>query len=359
MPNILWLSEINESDLGSVGAKAKSISELYQSGLTVPPAFCITNEALKYFLDSTGANSKESIIWSELPTDLRREIEEAYDNINIDPEIQGVNKPTFSLIKAGRDVPAVVVRISSGNVPEKSTILNIKGSKNLVNAVKKAWSIAYNGENLPSLIVQKMVSPTISGVLSFNDHEIVLKAIYGFLESRNLEQADTYRLDKDSLTLKNREKRIQEYKLVRDDMIDTIASRKVFSSDFKMGNNELRVVGSVGQRLQDEYGDKEVEFAIEGSKFYLLGVKEKKKEESEVGYKGNLPDLISPIPDTLLSFEPLKRDIPKIKEEASNDRIGELIEVKLGDIHIKVPKSRKSIEAAYKLLDAISSHLDE
>ena len=77
MPNILWLSEINESNHESVGNKAFSISQLYQSSFTVPPAFCITKEAFKHFLSNTGC-SKDSITRVEMPLDLKREIEEAY-----------------------------------------------------------------------------------------------------------------------------------------------------------------------------------------------------------------------------------------------------------------------------------------
>ena len=356
MPNILWLSEINKSNQESVGNKAFSISQLYQSSFTVPPAFCITKEAFKHFLSNTGC-SKDSITRVEMPLDLKREIEEAYENINVNPGIQGVNKSTFSLIRSGRDAASVVVRVSASNSPERSTILNVKGSKNLVNSIKEVWSMAYSTGDIPALIVQKMVSPSISGVISFDKDDIILKSIYGFLESKNMEKADMYRLDKNSLIIKNREKRMQEYKIVKDDMINTITTKKVFNDDFKMGENELRIAGNVGKMLIDDYRDKEVEFAMEGNKMHLLGVKNKTEEIEEK--KNSLPDLISPIPDTLLSFEPLKRDIPKIKEEIIEERSGELIEVKLGDIHIKVPKSRKSIEAAYKLLDAISSHLDE
>src|SRR3989344_4488944 len=72
-----------------------------------------------------------------------------------------------------------------------------------------------------------------------------------------------------------------------------------------MGENELRIAGNVGKMLIDDYRDKEVEFAMEGTKLHLLGVKNKTEEIEEK--KNSLPDLISPIPDTLLSFEPLER----------------------------------------------------
>ncbi len=358
MSNTLWLSEIDDTDTDSVGDKAVSLSRLYQSSFPVPPAFCVTREAFKTFIENA-KNSKYPISEADIPDGLKREIEEAYENINVNPDIQGVSRSTFSLIKAGRDSTSVVIRISGDKLSEKSTILNVRGSKNLINSIKKLWNIAYSEGNNPALIVQKMVSPSISGVISFDDNEMVLRSVYGFLDSGNINYADTYKLDKDSLTMNHREKKIQEYKIVRDDMIDTIANRRVFSDGFKMGDNELRIVGNVGQDLVDEYGDKEVEFAMEGSKVYLLGIKDKRMKEPT---GDSLPDLITPIPDTLLSFEPLKRDNTGIKEEIIEpdfeEKTDELIEIKLGDIHIKVPKNKKSVEAAYKLLDAISSHLE-
>ena len=52
-PNILWLTEIRNTDIPSVGGKGASLGEMTHVGLPVPQAFVVTAQAFRRFLQLT------------------------------------------------------------------------------------------------------------------------------------------------------------------------------------------------------------------------------------------------------------------------------------------------------------------
>ena len=376
---ILWLSEIHDENL--VGNKVFFLSKMYQSKFSVPPAFCVTKEAFSYFLESTGLKRKideallgkenlndisyaiqELIVETDIPFDLKKEIEEAYENINVDPAVQNTGT-AFSFIKAGRDSSCVVVR-AHGNFESnvKNTLLNVKGSKNLIYSLKKVWALHYTPENIANgnlnnlalaTLVQKMVSPIVSGSFYFEDSDLVIKAVYGFLDSEINDKADFYTLDRNSLYVKNRNLHIQDSKLVKDDMIGSIVMRQIANPGTKLSDNDLSFIAQVAKKLEMDYPDKEITFAIEGTRLYFLNVKNK-KESVQLPVK----DVV--IPDFLFNSESLA--IPEeSKEEVKPLSPVELalIEAKSGEVHIRMPKDRKSLHIAQRLLDTLSLQIED
>src|SRR3989344_129467 len=377
---ILWLSEINDNNKNIIGDKFFSLSKLYQSKLPVPSAFCITKEAFSYFVESMGLNRKikealsksenkndasyaiqELIVESELPLDLKKEIEEAYENINVDPAVQNTGT-AFSFIKAGRDSSCVVVR-TNGNFENnvKNTLLNVKGSKNLIYSLKKVWALQYTQENFESIslatLVQKMVNPVVSGNFCFKDNDLVISAVHGFLDSEIKDKADVYTLDRNLLYVKDKTLNLQDSKLVKDDMIGSIVLRQIATPGNKLSDNDLSFIAQVAKRMEQEYSDKEITFAVEGPRLYFLNLKNKKET---VQPKIELPANDVVIPDFMFNYEPLT--IPeesKVETQSLSSIETALIEAKSGEIHIKMPKNKKSLHIAQKLLDTLSLQIDE
>ncbi len=378
---ILWLSEIHDESLA--GNKFFFLSRLYQAKFPVPPAFCVTKEAFSYFLETTGLKRKivealarkenikdvsyalqELIVETEIPLDLKKEIEEAYENINVDPAVQNTGS-AFSFIKAGRDSSCVVVR-ASGNFESnvKNTLLNVKGSKNLIYSLKKVWALHYNPENIATgnldslalaTLVQKMVNPAVSGSFHFENNDLMIKAVYGFLDSEINYKADVYTLDRDSLYIKDRSLHVQESKLIKDDMIGNIVLRQIATSGNKLSDNDLSFIAQIAKKLESDYSDKEVTFAIEGPRLYFLNVKDKKdakpKEDGEI---------IPIIPDSF--FDTVHLTLPEeVKQEIKPLSEAEmaLIEAKFGEVHIKMPKNKRSLHIAQKLLDILSLQIED
>src|SRR3989344_7521896 len=169
---ILWFNEISMNSLPKVGGKAASLGEMFNIKLPIPNGFCITADAYSYFLEETNIKTKiakllkdidventseleeiadkiqELIIKQEIPYRIKTAITEAYDLMNVSPELIKQNHSALSYIKAGRDSPYVAVRSSATaeDLPnasfagQQATFLNVKGNKNVLESVKKCWA---------------------------------------------------------------------------------------------------------------------------------------------------------------------------------------------------------------------------
>jgi len=103
---IRWFNEINKDDIPMVGGKGANLGELTQKGLEVPPGFCVTAEAYKYFIEKSNLSGvirekiekldvedsaelqkvskeiRDLIVKQPIPQDLADEIKTAYDQFN-------------------------------------------------------------------------------------------------------------------------------------------------------------------------------------------------------------------------------------------------------------------------------------
>src|SRR3989344_941764 len=230
--NIIWLKEISERDIGKVGGKAAHLGEMIRIGnIPIPASFVVTAQAYKKFLEENDIEDEiysilnnlevddsdklheaakkvqEIILNSEMPEEIREDILEAYDNLNVNIDVfKSASKEALDIIKTGRDIPFVAVRSSATaeDLPSVSfagqmaTFLNVKGNENLLKSVQKCWAslftaraIYYRVKNnfphekvLIAVIVQKMINASASGVIftanptTNNLKEIVIEAGY-------------------------------------------------------------------------------------------------------------------------------------------------------------------------------------
>ena len=68
-PNILWLTEIRNTDIPSVGGKGASLGEMTHVGLPVPQAFVVTAQAFRRFLQLTKLEEPLFTILEKLDVD--------------------------------------------------------------------------------------------------------------------------------------------------------------------------------------------------------------------------------------------------------------------------------------------------
>jgi len=135
--NIKWFRELTNEDVAIAGGKGASLGEMYNNKLPIPPGFVVTAQAFKKYIEKSGIKNKimeklskvdinntqelqaisleiqDLILETEMLDDIKKEIIEAYDNLNVDSELHGVSKNALSIIKAGRDLPFVAVRSSA------------------------------------------------------------------------------------------------------------------------------------------------------------------------------------------------------------------------------------------------------
>src|SRR3989344_2806362 len=206
---ILWFSDINMDSLPRVGGKAASLGEMFNIKLPIPNGFCITSEAYTYFIEKTDIKIKiarllknldvedttsleetakkiqELIINQEIPSRIKIPITESYELMNVSPHLINSGDSALNLIKTGRDAAYVAVRSSATaeDLPQASfagqqaTFLNVKGNKNVLEAVKECWAslftaraIYYRTKNnfdhmkvYLCVIIHKMINGDVSG----------------------------------------------------------------------------------------------------------------------------------------------------------------------------------------------------
>ncbi|MEK6835944.1 MAG: PEP/pyruvate-binding domain-containing protein [Nanoarchaeota archaeon] len=332
MTNILWFSEINEEQVNKAGNKAFSLAQLYKLGLPVPQGFIITAEAYKDFLQENRLDKQifnilatadinnikslqlkskeiqEIIFNSEISNDLKDEIFEAYDNLNVDPELINLHKSALSLIKVGRDLPFIALRASIilelplKELSEQETYLNVKGNASLLNTLKKCWASLFTTRaiyfheknNIPhdkvaiSVIIQRMINSDKSGFLFTldpitNENEIIIQAAHGYSEliTTSNVKPNNYILDKETLIIKDKRVNKQDYFLTRNEYGSNI---KVNIPEEKrelqvLNDEEIIKLANYSKKIEQNYNHAlEIEFAIESGKIYILQAKLLNKE---------------------------------------------------------------------------------
>ena len=189
---ILWFEELSLKDVLLVGGKNASLGEMYQTltkkGINIPNGFALTSSAYFYFLKKAGLTQKlqelfknfdssnikqlqkvgktirNLILKAKFPEELEREIIKNYQKLSSLYKEKNVDVAVRSSATA-EDLPG------ASFAGQQETYLNIRGKKDLLEAVKKCIAslftdraIAYREEKgfshleiALSVGVQKMV----------------------------------------------------------------------------------------------------------------------------------------------------------------------------------------------------------
>jgi pyruvate,water dikinase len=222
---ILWFKDISKKDSPLVGGKNSSLGEMFsqliKKGINIPDGFVSTSKAYWYFLKEnkidkrleeifkkfnpkslkslkeTGKASREIILKSELPKDLREEIIRSYNKLSR----KYGQKNTDVAVRSSATAEDLKTASFAG---QHETFLNVRGEKELLKAVKKCIaslftdrSISYREEKgfkhlkiALSVGVQKMVRSDLasSGVIFTLDTEtgfkdvVLINSIFGIGE---------------------------------------------------------------------------------------------------------------------------------------------------------------------------------
>lgn len=326
--NIVWLNEIGKADIPIAGGKGANLGEMYNAGMPVPPAFIVTAYAFKTFIDGTGIKDKiisdikkvnmENtaqleqkaseiqllITRQKMPVDLEEEIIEAYNNMNVDPALlKAASADVLNIIKTSREPIFVAVRSSATTedlktasfAGQQETFLNIKGSAQLIDAVKRCWASLFtaraiyyrqrNGfdhdKSLIAVVVQKMVNSDKSGVtfsinpVTNNKSEIVMEAVFGLGEGivSGTIAPDRYVIDK--FTNKILEKTVvsKPIAFMKSSSGSTVKSplppEKM--NEQVLENYEIIKMANYARDLEDHYEHpQDIEWAIEYGKIYIV-----------------------------------------------------------------------------------------
>ncbi|NLV11301.1 phosphoenolpyruvate synthase [Halomicrobium sp. HM KBTZ05] len=297
-----WLDDITADDVDSVGGKAASLGELAGAGLPVPPAFVVTADTYRSFVQDTGIetalsetvdvdtddsqalaaaaeHAQELILETAVPDSVRDELLAAFDDLD-------------------HDVVAVRSSATAEDLPDASfagqqeTFLNV-GRADLLDRVRECWAslftqraIYYRQEQGFShdavdiaVVVQAMVDADESGVL-FTSHpstgaeRAIVEAAWGLGEAvvSGAVSPDNYVVDRESGRVE--EVTVAEKKVMHVRDGDDTVERAVPDDKREqrvLGTETLDQLVEMGERVEDHYGTpQDVEWAIVDDTLYLL-----------------------------------------------------------------------------------------
>jgi phosphoenolpyruvate synthase/pyruvate phosphate dikinase len=192
---VLWLSEVDKSDVGIVGSQAAELGEIAQAGLPLAKGFVVTSHAYYQFLrennlilkiqqllstvhydhpDSlaqVSSHIKRLIMRGELPEALIKEVTKTYRRLGgvfQDAEVELRVSPTTELVS---QFPFAEL----GELPEK-----VKGDANLLLKIRTGWALLFSPRSLllrhekrldhfqfgMAIVVQKLLKPRAYGIVS-------------------------------------------------------------------------------------------------------------------------------------------------------------------------------------------------
>lgn len=309
--HIKWFEDLRKDDIPIVGGKNANLGEMLSVGIPVPPGFAITAQAYKKFIEATGVADKVYKILAGIDPKDPEQVQEASKKVRSLVESTPVPDDLKNAIfeayeklskEVGLALALVAVRSSATaeDLPDASfagqqeTYLNVKGSEDLMEKVRKCWSslftpraIFYRVEKgfkheavLISVAVQKMVNARAAGVL-FTIHpatgeadKIVMEANWGLGESvvSGAITPDRYIVDKKTLEILERQVATKEVEYVRDPKTGKTIHAKIppeRRNTSCLSDEEVKKLAEFGKVIEQHYGGaQDVEFSIDRDEPY-------------------------------------------------------------------------------------------
>jgi pyruvate,water dikinase len=308
---VLWLDDIGADDLDAVGGKAASLGELTAAGLPVPPAFVVTSDAYRTFIEEAGIDeelfevvdvdvedsaaleeaerrAKELIIETPLPESLEDEIEGAYAKLGEEDKSEGETDVAVRSSATAEDLP------DASFAGQQETYLNINGDE-LAKKVRECWASLFTQRAIYyrqkqgfvhsdvdiAVVVQLMVDAEKSGVM-FTSHpstggpRIIIEAAWGLGEGvvSGSVSPDNYVVDRRTGELEDVTIADKKTTFVRDPETGETIEREVAEerrTARTLDEDEIDKLVEVGTRIEDHYGTpQDVEWAMLEDEVYIL-----------------------------------------------------------------------------------------
>lgn len=331
MSSVVWLEEVRNKDVPIVGGKGASLGEMINAGLPVPRGFAVTAQAFRRFLEETGIaeelfksleidvnnpeelkeasiKAKKLIMDAPIPEDLEKEIIDSYNEL-CRREEEG--EEVFVAIRSSATAEDLPDASFAG---QQETFLNVKGAKNVVDAVKKCWASLYGERAIfyrvekgfdhrkvdLSAIVQKMANAEKAGVM-FSSHPstgeplVIIEGSWGLGETvvSGSVSPDTYIVDRVNQKIIEKNIAIKNIMAIKDPETGNTKTVEVPENKKNatvLTDEEILKLAEIGERVEKHYGiPQDSEWGIENGKIYMLQsrpittIKKIKKEEDIEG----------------------------------------------------------------------------
>jgi rifampicin phosphotransferase len=300
----LFFDEIDKKDLPLVGGKGANLGEMTCASFPVPYGFCVTTESYKEFIDYN--NLLEFIVFvikdakleniNQIGEKIRERIKQSVIPKHIEQEIiKSINKTGADNYYAVRSSATAEDLAFASFAGQQDTYLNIKGEKQLIDSVKSCWAslfteraIIYRIQNNiehekvhMSVVIQKMVSPDISGIMFTADpisgsRKIMsIDASFGLGEAlvSGLVSPDIYKYNKSNSQIENKTIAEKKIAIIPVEGGGTkkveLTSEKALSQVLK--DSQIKSLAELGMAIEKHYGSpQDIEWCLENGKFYIV-----------------------------------------------------------------------------------------
>lgn len=310
MKNVLWFKDLSRSSLAEAGGKGANLGEMYKNEFPIPNGFVVTagsyykhissnnlkekiesilenldvNDSEK--LDEASAKIKDLILHGIMPNDVYEEILSSYKQLN---EMAG--RPVYVAVRSSATAEDLPTASFAG---QQSTYLNVFGPEGVVTAVKECWAslfepraifyrVTNNFEHMKvglAAVVQMMVQSEKAGVvftvdpLTQDRKVITIEGAFGLGEVVVSGQItpDTYHVDKESLTIKDKIIAKQPWMLIKIDGKNRKAEIKDEAQGRqKLSDSEIKDLAKICKRIEEHYTyPQDIEYAIERDNIYIV-----------------------------------------------------------------------------------------
>lgn len=348
---IKWLPELDKKSGMIAGGKGANLAEMYNSKFPVPPAFVITTDAYRFFVEKSGIKERiDSILDSinvdntkeledkskeirelmtkaKMPEELEEEIVDSYENLNVDKKsLHDVSKDALHILKYSNEPVFVAVRSSattedledSSFAGQQESYLNVKGNTELITSVKRVFASLFTARAIYyrkkrgfskeqfalAVVVQRMIDSDKSGVIfSTNpvkeNNNVVIEAVFGLGEGivSGRIKPDNYEVNRD-LEIVNKEIAYKKTAITRNSQGDNqeITLNREKGTQQVLTEGQAKELANIALRIEAHYGlPQDIEFAIESGEIFIVQSRpittKVKKEEKEINGKKILSGL--------------------------------------------------------------------
>ncbi len=343
---VRWFSELSNKDIAIAGGKGASLAEMYNNKFPVPPGFIVTVQAYQHFIEKSGVGNhimtilnetdvdntnqldknsekvKSLIISAKMPEDMKSEILEAYDSLDVNKaHMSKAHGGALDILKNSHEPPFVAVRSSATTedladasfAGQQETFVNVKGNDELIISIKKCFASLFTAravfyrkkkgfmheQSFLAVVVQKMIDSQKSGVIfsqnpMSEDKSIIIEAVFGLGEGivSGMITPDHYALNRDSQII---DRKISEKKIAltrsSSGKTETVPLSKEISHREVLTGHELKMLSQYAKRLEEHYKKpQDIEFAIDQEGIYIVQSRPitTKSKKSDTEITGNI-----------------------------------------------------------------------
>ena len=309
MPEFIEPFETSNDDLDLLGGKGRSLTHLVNRGFHVPMGFHVTTEAYRQFVANNDLQEKILALAKPTLKNRRASFEDSATRIQALFEAVQVSDSICNAISAAyanlnRDNSAVAVRSSANaeDLPglsfagQQETYLNVRGSGEVVAAVKRCWASLWTPQALNyrhqngidqnsvamSVVVQNLIPAQVAGILftanpaTGERSEMVINASYGLGEAVVSGQItpDTFIVDRKDGSIKESMIGTKHMKVevgegqgtTNEDVPSDLQGAAVLNQD------QVRHLWETAEKVLELYGSvpQDIEWAIYGEELHLL-----------------------------------------------------------------------------------------